>query len=834
MMGKKTSILLTGLAAAAIGPVIATPVMAAGAAAGNDTDELTEIIVTARRTEENLQDVPISITVFNQQQLANSNIVNSEDLARITPSLSVNNNFGPDGATYAIRGFIQENGTAPSVGVYFADVVAPRAASNGTPAGDGAGAGSYFDLQNVQVLKGPQGTLFGRNTTGGAVLLVPAKPTSELGGYVEGSYGNFDMRRVQSVVNLPIGTNVRLRLGVDSQARDGYLNNKGGIGPSELGNVDYTAFRGSLVVDVTENLENYTIGSVLHSRNYGDVQKAVAGPGTPGLGTIYAGPVAAQVAQTPGYYDVFQAQSQPLSRQDNWQGINTTTWKATDNLTVKNIVSYAHLKLDTATSLFGLAPSVPVNGVNYIQPFTESHSIPGSDSAHESTFTEELQFQGNAFNNRLTWQGGGYGESVRPVDGDVGSKSGFLASCTNSAANLCTDVLGDRLAGILGLPPQFVQVGAINYTAGQTYFRDLGVYGQATYKITDQFKLTGGYRYTWDHESTVSFQTTSALLDPPNYGISPPVLGPNPRCTQPLTTADGCVNRLYQQSSAPTWLIDLDYTPTDDLLVYAKYSRGYRAGGIAPNVTAPLNVFQAERVNTYEAGFKSTFNAPLHATFDTSVFYNDFTNQQIQLGFNAIPQSGFSSTAAPANAGASRIYGLELNSSVVPFHGLVVNVGYTWLDTRITQTSDLSSVNLTGFTLSAPFHKGDAIVLTPRNKAVVDTSYTLPLASNVGKVSVGGTFSYTGRQLANYSERTVPGFEQYSDLPSTGLLDLNASWVDILGTPLDASLFATNVTGKEYFTYVPGLASAGFGFETYTLGQPRMYGLRVRYHFGQI
>ena len=93
------------------------------------TDNLTEIVVTARRIEERLQDVPISITVFNQQQLNNSNIVNAEDLARITPSLSVNNNFGAEASSYAIRGFIQENGTAPSVGVYFADVVAPRAAS---------------------------------------------------------------------------------------------------------------------------------------------------------------------------------------------------------------------------------------------------------------------------------------------------------------------------------------------------------------------------------------------------------------------------------------------------------------------------------------------------------------------------------------------------------------------------------------------------------------------------------------------------------------------------------------------------------------------------------
>src|SRR3984893_4268385 len=132
---------------------------------------LQEIIVTARRVEERLQDVPISISVLNQQQLENRNVVNSQDLAAYVPSLSANTNFGTDNSSFAIRGFVQDIGTAPSVGVYFADVVAPRGASNGIATGDGAGPGSFFELQNVQVLKGPQGTLFGCATTGGLVCL---------------------------------------------------------------------------------------------------------------------------------------------------------------------------------------------------------------------------------------------------------------------------------------------------------------------------------------------------------------------------------------------------------------------------------------------------------------------------------------------------------------------------------------------------------------------------------------------------------------------------------------------------------------------------------------
>ena len=201
--------------------------------AATASEELGDIIVTARRVEERLQDVPISITVFNQTQLENHNLVDAQDLADYTPSLSASG-FGNDNSTFAIRGFGQDIGTQPSVGVYFADVVAPRGNSSGITVGDGAGPGYFFDMANVQVLKGPQGTLFGRNTTGGAVLFVPQKPTTDFGGYVEASYGNYEMRRFQGAINLPLSDTIRFRLAVDDQRRNGYLNNDSGIGPKHL------------------------------------------------------------------------------------------------------------------------------------------------------------------------------------------------------------------------------------------------------------------------------------------------------------------------------------------------------------------------------------------------------------------------------------------------------------------------------------------------------------------------------------------------------------------------------------------------------------------------
>ncbi len=252
--------------ASVIAAVLATPVWAQDSA--DERADATDIIVTARRQEERLQDVPISITVLSQEALSKRNIVSGADLGQYVPSLVSNQQFGPEKSSFAIRGFTQEGKTSPSVAVYFAEVVAPRS-FGGTTAGNGAGVGSFMDLQNVQVLKGPQGTLFGRNSTGGNILLVPAKPKDKIEGSVEGSLGNYDLRRVQGVLNAPLGSSVRVRAAVDWNKRDGYLVNHSGVGPDRLANTNYVAARLSIVADLSPDIENYTIASYSKSDTNG-------------------------------------------------------------------------------------------------------------------------------------------------------------------------------------------------------------------------------------------------------------------------------------------------------------------------------------------------------------------------------------------------------------------------------------------------------------------------------------------------------------------------------------------------------------------------------------
>lgn len=807
------------------------PAFAQGAAPAADeaaNTSASDIVVTARRVEERLQDVPISITVFNQEQLANRNITNAADLATYTPSLSANTNFGSENTTFAIRGFTQEIGTAPSVGVYFADVVTPRGGSNGLPTGDGLVPGTLFDLQTVQILKGPQGTLFGRNTTGGAVLVVPQKPTSSLEGYVEGSYGNYDMKRIQAVVNIPLADTFRVRLGIDRMVRDGYLHNTSGIGPSDFADVNYWGGRLSIVGDLTPNLENYTIFSYNHSDTHGPIQKLL-GFSNAGFGPLLAG---LAVPAGTGFYDVQQNLPNARSLLDQWQVINTTTWKASDTLTIKNIASYGELKQTINAPLFGtdfLLNAGPLGAYRF--NFTSIQTPPNVPTAHESTFTEELQFQGSS-GDRLTWQAGGYFELANPL-GLSGSQSPTFASCTNQATFQCNDPIPLLNLFIPGAPLP-AQLGSVNYTAGRTAYRDVALYAQGTYKVSDQFKITAGVRYTWDREHLVSDRVTYLLASP----IAPPFNGPVfSFCTNPNSTANGCVTDTTLNTSAPTWTIDAEYSPNEDVMAYLKYSRGYRAGVINPNVQAPFDILKPEKVDTFEAGIKTSFRGSVHGTLSAAAFYNNFSNQQIQVGFDAKPGTGIAPTAAPFNVPKSEIWGLELDGTVSPFRGLDLSASYTYLRTKIKEVTDLSAASDPNYFIEPFFNVGDPNPLSPRHRLSLGATYTLPLEESVGRVSVGVTYTYRSSMLTNYNDRTnvvTPNIFQYSYLPSLSLWNLSFNWHNVAGSPIDLSAFVTNLADKKYYAYTPGLGSInGAGLETAVVGEPRMFGARLRYSFGR-
>jgi iron complex outermembrane recepter protein len=828
----------TGPIAAVLSLGLTAPAHAQQAASPAADDELSEVVVTARRVEERLQDVPISITVFNEAQLQDRNVQTVEDLATYTPSLSAPGTFGQDNATFAIRGFVQAGNSTPSVGVFFADVAASH--SQGQLAGgNGAGPGMFLDLANIQVLKGPQGTLFGRNTTGGDVLLVPQKPTGDFGGYIEQSVGNYDMLRTTGVLNLPIGDIIRARFAVEHQYREGYEHNLSAIGPRSFDNVDYTAARASVVIDITPNLENYTIINWSESGTNGDYPKAfgysaayasVASPTTAIMTNIPA-----QEAATAGNFWSVQ-NGDPLAREaiQQWRFINTTTWQATDSLTVKNIASYSTFEEIHNENIFGesggagLVPIAP-GTVNYI---VSTNAQPGSHDTAEQSVTEELQLQGHAMDNRLGFQGGLYFESNMPLNGFQRTDTTILLNCSDTLAGKCFDLPGAVFSAALGFP---LSVGSQDHSANQYHFRDEAAYFQANYKFTDQLTLTAGIRYTHDDSAGLSEGVNLAYptANTPTFTCSFPTL----KFTSAQIAADPsvCDYRADQTSHAPTWMVDLEYKPWDNQMFYIKESRGYREGNVDVSEYGLVS-WKPEKVDTYEIGSKSTFSSFIRGTFDVAAFYNDFRDQQLALNAVACTAAQFGSAQCPfnpppspdssiGNAGKSRIYGVEVDSSISPFTGVRLDVDYTYLATKLLEiTLPGPPVGFIGINFASA--AGGPLSYSPKNKVSLTGSYKLPLDASVGSLAVSATFTY---QSAQFNSQTAP--PDFQTLPSQTNLNLNLNWNGILSSPFDLSLFATNVTDKQYFLSTAGVYQS-FGYDVAYLNEPRMYGARVKYHFG--
>ena len=861
----------TALSIGLAGPALAQNAADTSDAAGTDGD----IIVTARRVEERLQDVPISIVVLNQQQLANNNISSMKDLAVSTPGLQVNSRYGADSTNFSIRGFTQEQRTYATVGTYFADVVAPRG-SGGTFGGDGAGPGALFDLQNVQVLKGPQGTLQGRNSTGGAVLLVPKKPTGEFGGYIEGSIGDYNLRRVQAVLNIPLADTFRVRLGLDRQTRDGYLKNIGVLGDGAtgnkgMGNVDYWAARLSIVGDLTPDLENYIIASYTTSKNNGVIPtvtkcfpRVLATSAAGGL--PFGDGCVAQLAREAAFgpWVVENRLPDSLSKIEQWQVIDTLTWKASDSLTIKNIMAYGQFKGTTNLDLFGnytpiafnpagnprvtLAPAGSVTSGNQVTGFAFTHSNPFNHNTNaQASFVEELRFQGNRPGGRLNWQAGLYAEINDPL-GASGVQTSTLAACADI----------DNLNCAFGSP---------NFQMSKSKFQDYAVYGQASYKLTDQLTLTAGARYTWDKQDSVIQITTlniaagtvvcnnASFFGAAAAGRTFPIATRYGACLQPISTS----------SKAPTWMVDLEYKPIEDVLTYIKYSRGYRQGGLSLFSPDTTQKFTKEQVDTFEVGAKASWQGMVPGSLNLAAFYNKFKDQQLLLGVTS--STGLASPSASiVNAGKSYMAGLEAELNLRPFEGFHVSVGYSYLKTKL--QAFVTPVFQPGSlydTATAPVVGGPVPNSIP-HRVNISADYTLPLPDSVGKVTFSGTWVYTagyqsvadacpglgtvaspytaGCSGANFpgyplgyasaAAPSVPGISNPGGgkVPSSSILNLSLTWANVAGMPVDLSAFVTNVTNEVVYLNVNENTSRGF--LSSILGEPRMFGARLKFRFGGI
>jgi len=824
--------LLTGAGLAALataGPVFAQ--VEAQGMTGADSG-LTEIIVTAQRRAERNQDVPIAITAFTPEVLARNNVNKVQDLNGLVPSLAVSSNGQGSRETQSptIRGQGATFLAAPAVVVYLNEVPLPSAVSLSQQ----GGAGNFVDLENVQVLAGPQGTLFGRNTTGGAMLLVPKRPTNDLEGYLEGSIGNYDMRGLEGAINLPvINDKLMIRVVGAYQDRDGFT--KDVLWDKRRDDLHWYSGRIGILMKPTERLTNYFMayGSRSSTNGAGMVHNFFNIPGLKGSKFCYD-PGEAAVGVPCAVYRHQTELAEELGPRKTRLGVdtfqyvrtwgltNTTDLELNDQLTLRNIVSYQRLKSSYSYDGDGtplqqydnngtVYPDFPVPGLAEYGIATGGYRNAANNPYprdYIKQITEELQLQGKVLDDKLVFTLGGFYYNAKPV-GTWGSYS--LSFCPAGATGLC---------------PPGVQLSRVAN-------KSKALYAQATLNLgglspaLDQLKLTAGYRYTWD------------TIDGLTRSYTPQAGGLTAKCFADaaiVSIADvaQCDFAATLKSKAPTWTIGLDYKPVDNLLLFAKVSRGYKAGGFNPFAVRPsTRVFTPERLTSYEVGFK--WDEKLGGTpirLNANYYYSDYSNiQRNTADFN--PDTGASGSATLAASG--HVQGFEAQATIKPaswleLGGSVSHTSAKYKDFSYTPLRAAAACN--GI---VPAGGTADLSCLPFNYVIpwiynVHASVDLPIPEELGGLTFFASYSHQGRQptSALTSEAVNPG----SVFAAYGLLNLSLDWRDIAGSGFDVGLFMNNATNKLYKTssvnvYPSLLVQASL------YGEPRMYGIKLRYHFGQ-
>lgn len=799
-----------------------------------------EIVVTAQRRNERAQDVPIAITAFSSGRLQQQGVTQAQDLQATVPSLVVGNNGNPsrEAQSFTIRGQGATFQASPGVVVYLNEVPLPAAISIPQQ----GGPGNFVDLENVQVLNGPQGTLFGRNTTGGAVLLVPKKPTHRFEGYVQAKLGNYANKEFEGAINLPIVEDkILLRVAGAYQDRRGYTYDV--IWNTDRDNLHWYSGRVGLTLKPFEDFENYTMAYGAFSKNHGAgiINNALniaglqtltdtagnptpfcyEGPSIPGAIAscdVYRAATADAVGrgprQTAHGVDSFQ-------RTKTWGLTNTSTLNLTDELTLRNIISYQRFKVNYSVDSDGTvfqfddgdprkfpAPgraTLPDDGTPITYLNATSARVPRDDL---KVFTEELQLQGNLFDKLLTFTVGAFLFDQRPAGEQGAGTVGFCPAIFTGSDVAC---------------PGYDIRYAITNNSKALYAQatlDLGLISPAL----DKLKITGGYRHTWDKITGTSryflaFPGGAFCLD------SSALVNDPTQCGFAATL----------KTNAPTWNVGIDYRAAPELLLYGKISRGYKAGGVNANaVFANTRTFTPEFVTSYEAGFKSDVRiAGMPLRLNGTYYYLNYSDIQRATGdFN--PDTG--AGGAQILKADARIQGIEAEASLRPFPGLEVGGTFSYTDAKYKRYE---------FQPNIPVQDCSGNLVTPTGTAVltclpfqyvspyiysVHVSAERQLGGNLGTISLFLNYAHSASQ---HTEATVVPVDQkpQEQLNAFGTLSLSINWRNVGGSRLDIGFYGTNLTNNLYrVSNANTYSSQLYGATLY--GEPRMYGARLRYAFG--
>ena len=789
-------------------------------------DGSADIVVTAQRREERAQDVPISITAFSSDRLQQQGIAQSQDLQGAVPSLTVGTSGqgSREAQSFTIRGQGATLQASPGVVVYLNEVPLPSPIS----VNQQGGPGNFVDLQSMQILNGPQGTLFGRNTTGGAVLLVPQKPTADFGGYAQAKIGSYDNREFEGAINIPIVPDkVLLRVTGAYQDREGFTHDV--VWNKDRDDLHWYSGRVGLVLRPTETFENYTMAYGAYSSNNGtgQVNRGFNIEGLQLYGFCQEGPTIPGVIASCNVYRAAAAEAEErgprktaystdtYQKTKTWGITNTSALDLNDSLTLRNIISYQRFQtrfaVDNDASIFQQdeydARRFPASGqvtlpgdgtpVEYLPP---APTIPRD---RFRTITEELQLQGKLLDGKLNFTVGGFLFDQGPTGSQGATVYGF---CPAAFTGFCDS---QRLTYAITT-------------------KSKALYGQATLDFgafapsLDGLKITGGYRYTWDKISGNAAYFTPLTATPGSFACSDGMV---------VTDATQCQFNARLTTGAPTWTAGIDYRVSPDLLLYSKISRGYKAGGINTNaVFENTRTFQPEKVTSYEGGFKSDFNiAGVGSLLNVSYYYLDYKNIQ-----RAAPDVNGAMLGAQILGAVARVQGVEVEGSIRPFRGVEIGGNFSYTDAKYKSyeyTTNLGALDCSG-NFVAPGSTVDLGCVPFTGIAPYTYSFHVsaeqPLANELGTIAIFASYSHTSSQ--HTAATALPGTEPGEKLEGFGTLSLSIDWRKIANSNLDLGFYATNLTNNLYRIGNANLYNT-YAYTSTIYGEPRMYGIRARYTF---
>jgi iron complex outermembrane recepter protein len=877
----------------AVGSVVEGTAKAVGSVIGSIFQGIEEVVVTAQKRSEDIQDVPISISAFSGAFMEESGVNTIQELGAYTPNLSLTQSSQVANNRIIIRGVgsVGNSAIEPSVAVFIDGVYYPRPSSV---------VGSLTDLESVEVLRGPQGTLFGRNASMGALNIRTARPTDEFEGQIRGSYGNYNAARISGNVSGAFNETTSARMSFQYSDRDGYGDNTftGAGNSSEIGDWEDTSVRGKLYftpnddIDITVSLDYAKVdnqGPVVEVISdtvlptYGPTISAILSPTGPFAPT---GPVP---ELTDGLDYTVNQDHRDTGEDEQWGISGDINWEVGEH-TIRSITSFRDWNNDSNETALRL-PADLFNRVTTYQAETVSQELQiispigqkieyvagvyyyKEDYKIDQNFDLGADFCGPAVNNLVQARVAqaavpALAAGIAPflpnpalaatiagaivtgaitdgptLDGAFGLPAGTGVALLAAAAGAGAPAglapgTGAAASGFCAAGPQTAAVD----TEFQQDVESIAIFGQATFNVTDEFRMTGGVRYTRDDKkgSFVSLVPNSivAPASPTNpFGLD-------------LRAAENQPDLRFEENKI-TWMVNAAYDISDDAMVFGSYSTGFKSGGFNSDgfnsiglATGAQRVFDSEEVDNFEFGIKSTlFDNRVRANL--SYFHTEISNFQDRQfdGVNFLVQ----------NSGKLTQQGIELDVQAQPVEQLFMLFGLSYLHSdfdTFTNASNLPAVvaatqnaNSTLLAMGLP-----PVSVPPRDltgqrnhfspefqvSLVSEWSDALP-NTNLGWF-IRGEFQYVDDQNLGAETNQNPqsiqkGYEIFN--ARAGIRGQDDAW--------ELSAFVRNLGDKEYCQTVfnqPIGTTLGLvdpvtlgGMQRCVLGAPRTWGVEAAYRF---